>query len=296
MGADAHSATRRAIVVANPISGRGRGARAAEELARGFTRRGIEVELLFTRARGDAPRLLASARPADLVIAVGGDGTLSEVLLGLHARATPVGLLPCGTANVLARALRLPRDPERALEVYLRGRTQGIDVARVGARLAHLVVGIGFDGRAVHAVEERRRGPITKAAYVGGFLRALARHKAVPLQVWLDGEELAQPVGMVWIANTAKYADLLNLSLETRLDDGSWEVYLFPTGSMPELLGAGLRGLVARLPGGGVSLRRARHVRVEAPEPVPCQIDGDHGGETPLVLELLEERFRILVP
>jgi YegS/Rv2252/BmrU family lipid kinase len=287
---------RRVLVVANPISGRGRGLVAAEVLLRGFERHGVAAEILRTTARGDAPRLLAAAGPADLVVAIGGDGTLSEVLAGLGDARTPVGLLPMGTANVLAHALALPADPERALASFLGGRLQELDVARVGARLAHLVVGVGFDAHVVREVEARRRGPITKFAYVGAVLRMLRGYRPVPLRVWIDGAELVERPGLVWIANTPKYADLLRFAPGTRLDDGRWEVYLFARGSVPELVTAGLRGLVRRLPGGPVTLRSARHVRIEADEPVPYQVDGDVGGVTPLAFELLAQRFRIVVP
>lgn len=296
MAQEAFAPPRRALVVANPIAGRGRGERMAEALARAFEQRGVATDVLLTRARGDAPRLLGAAGPTDLVVAIGGDGTLSEVLQGLSERTTPVGLLPAGTANVLAHALDLPKDTEGALQAFLRGRTRALDVARVGARLSHLVVGVGFDARVVQEVEARRRGPITRAVYVGAVLRALPRHRPVPLRVWIDGEALAQTVGMVWIANTPKYANILRFARDTRLDDGQWEVYLFPTGRSSELLGAALRGLVLRLPGGPVTMRRARSVRVEAAEPVPYQVDGDLGGETPVQLELLNEPFRIVVP
>ncbi|NOT30971.1 MAG: hypothetical protein HOP15_11035, partial [Planctomycetes bacterium] len=208
---------------------------------------------------------------------------------------TPVGLLPSGTANVLAHALSLPSDPGRALEVLLRGRTQALDVARVGERYAHLVVGAGFDARTVQEVETRRRGPITKAAYFGAALRAL-RHRPVPLRVWIEGQELEHPVGMVWIANTQKYADLLRLARDARLDDGLWEVYLFPTARVVELAAAFVRGLLTGLPGGPVRMRRARAVRIEAAEPVPYQVDGDFGGTLPLEFSVLPERFRLVVP
>jgi YegS/Rv2252/BmrU family lipid kinase len=287
---------RRALLVANPISGRGRGEELARELARGFERHGVAAEVLLTRARGDAPRRLREAGPTDLVVAIGGDGTLSEVLQGLCERTTPVGLLPCGTANVLAHALKLPEHPERALAGFLDGRIQALDVARAGERYAHLAVGVGFDARCVQEVEARRRGPITKAVYVGAVLRTLRRYRPVPLRVWIDGHELEHPVGMVWIANTPKYADVLRFARGTRLDDGQWEVYLFPTGRSSELLGAALRGLVLRLPGGPITMRRARSVRVESSEPVPYQVDGDLGGTTPVEFELLPESFRLVVP
>lgn len=288
--------TRRVLVLANPVSGRGRGERAARALLAAFERRGVRAELLATRARGEATQLLRAAGPADLVVAVGGDGTLSEVLLGLPEPRTPVGLLPCGTANVLARCLGLPTDPERAAETFLCGRVQELDVARVGERYAHLVLGVGFDAWAVREVEERRRGPISKVTYVGAAARALWRYHPVPLRVWLDGEELEQPVGLLWATNTRRYADLLRLADDARLDDGLWEVYLFPTGRLPELVAAFLRGLVGRLPGGPITLRRVRALRVEAAEPVPVQADGDFWGLTPVELRLLPERFRLVVP
>jgi diacylglycerol kinase (ATP) len=287
---------RRALLVVNPISGRGRGERLAGEMARGLEHRGVAAEVLLTRARGDAQRLLREAGPADLVVAVGGDGTLGEVLQGLPSPATPVGILPCGTANVLAHALSLPDDPEGALEGILGGRIQSLDVGRIGERYSHLVVGVGFDARAVQEVEARRRGPITKGIYVGAVLRTLRRYRPVPLRVWIDGRELEHTAGMVWIANTPRYADFVRLARGTRLDDRRWEVYLFPTGRPSELLGAGIRGLVLRLPGGPITMRHARSVRVESSEPVPYQVDGDLAGTTPLEFELLPEPFRLVVP
>lgn len=296
MPQEAPETPRRVLVVANPVSGRGRGERAARILIEGFERRGVAAELLATGGRGDAARLLQAAGPADLVVAVGGDGTLSEVLRGLADPSTPVGLLPCGTANVLAHGLRLPMDPERALETFLGPRRQRLDVARVGTRYAHLVVGIGFDALTVYEVEARRRGAITKWNYVSAALRALQRYRPVPLRVRIDDEELESPVGLVWISNAAHYADLLRLDRGARLDDGSWEVYLFPTGRLPELALAFLRGLVTGLPGGRITMRRARKVSISADEPVRVQVDGDSFGTTPLEFELLPQAFQLVVP
>jgi diacylglycerol kinase (ATP) len=287
---------RRALVVANPISGRGRGARAGEELVRALEQRGVAAELLLTSARGDVGRLLGEAGAAQLVVAVGGDGTLSEVLAALPDPRPTVGLLPRGTANVLGRVLRLPERIDEAAEAFARGRTRALDVARVGRRRSHLVVGVGLDARAVHEVEARRRGPITKASYFGATLRALRRHRPVPLVVTVDGERLPGTFGQVWVSNTPRYADLLRLAPDARIDDGLLEVYLFPTGRLPELLLAGLRGLVGHLPGGAVRMRRGRAFRIEAPEPVPCQVDGDLEGTTPVSVELLPESFRLAVP
>lgn len=296
MGPEARARPERILIVANPISGRGRGERAALALQRATQSRGIAAELHLTRGRGEARECAARAGADDLVVAVGGDGTLGEVLLGLPDPERPVGLLPCGTANVLAHGLGLSGEVEPALETFLGGRVQHLDVARVGERLAHLVVGVGFDAHVVQEVDERRRGPITKRSYLSASLHALRRYRPVPLRLWIDGEPLEEDVGAVWMANTARYADLLHLDPGTRLDDGQWEVYLFRTARLGELLAAFLRGLVAHLPGGSVTMRRARRLRIEAPVPVPVQVDGDPAGRTPVDVELLPRRYGILVP
>ena len=296
MASEASPRARNVLVVANPVAGRGRGERAARALERALIEGGAQVELRLTAARGDATRFAAARENVDLVIAVGGDGTLSEVLQGLPRRSHPVGLLPCGTGNVLGRALRLPEHPEAAAKAFLDGRIQELDVARVANRLSHLVVGVGFDARTVQEVERRRRGPITKSIYIGATLHAFRTLRPVPLRVWIDDEAQALSAGMVWVLNTPKYADFLRGAPDARLDDGRWEVYLFPTGRLGELLRAAVRGLVAHLPGGAVQMRRARRVRIESEEPVPFQVDGDLGGTTPVEVELLPERFRLVVP
>jgi diacylglycerol kinase family enzyme len=109
---------RRALVVANPIAGRGLGETVGRELATGLSKLGIATELYLTRGRGDARAKLRNLRePIDLVVSVGGDGSLREVLDGLMDPEIPVALVPLGTANVLALDLGLAKNVDRALEV-----------------------------------------------------------------------------------------------------------------------------------------------------------------------------------
>lgn len=288
---------RRAIVIANPVSGRGHGARAAGEVAEGLRRRGVGTEVFLTAARGDAfTRLRSLDEEADLIVAVGGDGTLREVLEGLVDPEVPVGILPSGTANVVASQLGLPRDVHHHLEILFRKKVAPIDAARVNGKLSVLVTGVGFDALAVREVERRRRGPITKWSYLGAILRAMRGYRPPRLRVHVDDRLLADEYGLVLVGNTTNYAGLLHMAAETRLDDGRFEVYLFPTGRIIELLAAGLRGVVSRLPGGAVTMRQAARVRVESQEPVPYQVDGDLGGVTPVEVEIGPNQYHLVVP
>lgn len=289
---------RRALVVANPIAGRGKGGAAAEELARGLRKLGATTEIHLTAGRGDAWHWLRSAdRKADLVVAVGGDGTVGEVLHGLVDTEVPVGILPLGTANVLAAELHLPRDVDRALEIIARKRAATIDVATVNGMLSFLVMGVGFDGRAVHEVAARRRGPITKLAYATAVVRALAGYREPRLEAEIDGEPVeGGPFGLVLCSNITHYGGFMRLSPEGRLDDGRFDVYLFRSATPFGLVGHAVRGVLGRLIGEACLVRSARHLRVTSDAPVPVQVDGDPAGETPVELEVGDRQYRILVP
>ena len=289
---------RRALVVANPVAGRGRARRAAEELATGLAGMGLDAALHFTRGRSDARDRAASLeRGVDLVVSVGGDGTLGEILEGLAGRDVPVAILAAGTANVLALDLGLPRSVQGLLGIVGRGRTAPIDTGRVnGGRLTFLVTGVGFDALAVREVESRRRGPITKAAYVAAGMRALAGYRAPRLEVEIDGEKRPGRYAQVLVSNIVHYGGFRVLSADRRLDDGLFEVYLFPKGSRASLLGYAVRACLSGLPGGSCTRLRARRVRITSEVPVPCQVDGDAFGETPVEICVHPVQSRLVVP
>lgn len=289
---------RRALVVANPIAGRGLGETVAREVAAGLSRQGIATELYLTRARGDARARLRSLRErVDLVVSVGGDGSLREVLDGLMDPSIPVALLPLGTANVLALDLGLERNVDRALEIVAGRRLQRLDVARVNGHLSFLVTGVGFDGLVVREVERARTGPITKWAYSRAILRALRGYRAPRLAVELDGEAVEGRFGLVLISNIVHYGGSLRLSRTRRLDDGRFEVYLFRGADLRHLAALAVRGFVSELPGGACELRTCARAKVASEDgPIPYQVDGDFRGETPVEFEVLRRQHRILIP
>lgn len=288
---------RRALVIGNPVAGRGRAERAASEIVAGLERRGLEAELHTTRCRGDATERVVRRDPAvDLIVSIGGDGTLREVLEALGGDDVAVAVLPFGTANVLSLDLKLPREPEGTLRMIERGATTRLDVAFANGRTSFLVTGVGLDAAAVAEVERARRGPISKSAYVTAMLRALRTYRAPELQVELDGVPLGEQVGAVLISNVIHYGGVFRLSRERRLDDGRFEVYLFRDGSTGALALSALRAFAGRLPGGSCRLECARRVRVTSREPVPYHVDGDAGGETPLEFEVSPHQRRIVVP
>lgn len=287
----------RALVVANPVAGRGQGEQLAAEVARGLARAGTAVEVHLTRTRGDGRARVRCLGPeTGLVVSIGGDGTLREVLDGLVDPAVPVAVLPGGTANVLALDLDLPRHVDGLLELVECGRVQAIDVADVDGHLSFLVTGVGFDGRVARELESRRSGPITKLAYLPAIFAALRGYRAPRLEVEIDGRRMDGTFGLVLVSNIVHYGGFLKLA-GGRIDDGRWQVYLFRDASLAGLARAGLRGSLASLPGGpSCTMHAARAVRVLCDEPVPVQIDGDARGTTPIELTVRSRQHHLLVP
>lgn len=295
------STFRRALIVANPIAGSGRARRSAEELERELARAGLATKLHFTDARGDARAQTARhGREFDVVVAVGGDGTVAEVLEGLPSCALPVAILPLGTANVMSLDLALPRGAQGAARMILAGRTSALDVARVvhagGERISFLVTGAGEDALIVRELERLRRGPITKRTWVRAGVNALLRTKPPRLTIRLDGREIPGEFCQVLFSNIIHYGGFRVLADERRIDDGTWELYTFPARSRLGVVAYGVQALLRGFPSGRVVRQLGRRLEVDAQEPTPFQVDGDLAGVTPFSIEVVGEQRRLVVP
>ncbi len=290
------AAFQRALIVVNPIAGKGHARKAANALQQGLEEVGLSVEVYETGARGDAALRVAGLDPGvDLVVSVGGDGTLAEVLETLDP-SVPVAVLPLGTANVLGLELRLPREAAGLVRAIAAGKTTGLDTARVNGRISFLVTGVGLDGAIVEDVEARRTGPINKFFYVRSVLRTFMHYRPSILTVRVDDEALAGTWAWVLVTNVRGYGGVVRLATDGKLDDGLFEVVLFPRAGPLSLLGYALRALMGRLPGGSCKMVRASRVQIEADRPTPVQIDGDFAGQTPIEFETRPQCHRLLIP
>jgi len=294
---------RQALVIANPISGQGLAVQLATDLAAGLEASGIPTELHHTTGPGDGrTRVSTWDGELDLVVSVGGDGTVREVLSGLrvHPASEPrprVGVLPMGTGNALCADLGLPRDARGALEVLLGGKTVELDVADVNGELCFLITGVGPDAAVVAEVDRRRaKRVLRKWHYLPAGCRALLAHRPAPLSVELDGEPLSGTYSQVMASNLIHYGGLVRLCPGRVLGDGLFEIFLFRGHRRRHLLFYALRFFLRAIPGGSVEMRRAARVRVTSATPVPYHVDGDPMGVTPVDLRVTHERFQLLVP
>lgn len=296
------------LIVFNPAAGGRR--RRQRFLARALAAlglHGLRPVVAETARPGHAAELAREAahRGVPLVVAAGGDGTVAEVASGLAGSAALLGILPFGTANVLAWELGLPPAPERAARVLLAGRATLLrpGVARFGAgegatqRLFVQMVGAGFDAAVVARLDLGLKRRLGKGAYVVQSARELFRYGFPRFTVSLDDGTQAEVASAI-VTKGRLYAGRHLLAPCARPGEPGFRVALFRAGGAARaaLYGAALPlDLLPRLP--GIEIRRASRVRLHADTAaVPVQADGDAAGALPVEIEDAPGPVRVMLP
>jgi diacylglycerol kinase (ATP) len=239
-----------------------------------------DYAVYFTREPGHATELAreAVAAGADVVLAVGGDGTVNEVARGLIGSTAALGIVPVGSGNGLARALRIPLQPGDALCALEAGVRRRMDVGSLNGRLFLNVAGIGFDAVVSQAFHERgrkggRRGIL---GYLRLSLLELRGYRAPRLVIEAGMERLDLAAFMVTFANGPQYGSGAVINSGGKLDDGKLEVVVFESGPLWRTMVAAPRlflGGLERTPGYRRLVGPAATVTATAPTAVHC--DGD---------------------
>ncbi|MCU0863127.1 MAG: diacylglycerol kinase family lipid kinase [Planctomycetes bacterium] len=288
---------RRLLLIANPISGGGRGRLLAPQLAAALRARGAEAEVHLTTSAGDATARAAAAgaEPWHALVAIGGDGTVNEVLNGMPDPTRPLGVLPVGTANVLALELGLPRRVEAAAAVLAAGHTRALAIGRAGDRRFLLFCGHGVDGAVVARLSEVRSGTLGKHKWLGPIWHTLRHWPDFHLRATLASGEVLDGLSSVLVTRVRNYGGVVQLPADVDCDSGLLHVLAFRQRSRSAWLWQGLRGLCRRMRAGpGLELRRTTSLRIDGD--APFQIDGDHGGRGPVAIDLLPVHARLLCP
>jgi diacylglycerol kinase (ATP) len=242
-----------------------------------------DYAVYLTREAGHATELAgeAVAAGADLVVAVGGDGTVNEVARGLLGSPAALGIVPVGSGNGLARALRIPLRPEAALAALEGGPRRRMDVGFINGRLFLNVAGVGFDAAVGHAFHEsgRRGGRRGFLGYLRLCVAELRTYRPQRLAIEVANERVELSAFVVTFANGPQYGSAAVINPGARLDDGRLEVVLFENGpwwrsllAAPRLFLGGLERSPGyrRLPGDAA--------QVTAGRPAPIHCDGDPAG------------------
>lgn len=288
---------RRAALIYNPRSGRQRHAQILDGLLTTLRAGGFDVEPVPTTFAGQATELARErSNETEVVFAFGGDGTAREVAAGLMGGTAALGFLPGGTANLLALALGLPRDPLQAAAALGSLPARPFDVGVAGGIPFLMMVSAGLDAALLAALDTRLKWRYGKAAIVWQGLREWWRYPYPALEVIADGEPLE--ASFVSVSNIPYYAGAYRLAPAARPDDGLFELVIFRGTGRAATISFALDVLrAAHIRRRDVEIRRVREVVLRGPAGTGAQVDGDPCEEKlPLSIRLASETLTVLAP
>ncbi len=287
---------RKLLIIRNPAAGQRRAALYTRTLA-ALEGRGCRVTIRDTRGPGAAEALAREAAAADFeaIVVAGGDGTVNEVVNGLAGAAMPLGLIPLGTANVLAAEIGWPAAPAAIAEALVAGSVRPVRIGRANGRAFMLMAEIGFNAHVVRNVDLDLKRIVGKAAYGWSAIRHLLRQRPLLYDIEADGRRYQ--AAAVVVAKGRNYGGRFVFAPDARIEDAGFELCLAERPGRWNTLryGAGLLfGFLPRL--AGYRIETVTRVIVSGPAGEPVQCDGDPVTELPVTIELDPRPLNLIMP
>lgn len=288
----------RVAILANPASGRGRALRLARQLREAVQFSGRVVEECSARD----PAASSVIGRADVVVIVGGDGTVHHQLPALAKANAALWHAPTGTENLFAREFGMTTSADDLLAALDATHAAPIDLATINKRYFAIMAGVGPDASIVARIAAARRGPISKLSYAWPSTIEAMRPSLPTMTIDVDGERVVDKRrGFIVVANSRHYGGRLNPARDARVDDGLLDVVFFPCESRVRALSWTLG---CRLGRQGKSryliVHRATSVRlgIDAAHRAMLQLDGEFAGNASggLDIEIQPAALRVLLP
>jgi YegS/Rv2252/BmrU family lipid kinase len=284
-------------LLVNPSSAGGRGLKLLPRIEAALDARRAVFRVERTRSLDHGAELaLRAVELGEVPVVVSGDGLLGVVGGAMAGSPTPLGLIPTGRGNDLARALGIPTEPEAAVDNVLAGRSRLIDVGEANSKRFLGIASIGFDSECNRLANETHwlRG---NSVYAYSMIRTLLGWHSARFTIAV-GEERKRVSGyFVAVANNSVYGGGMWIAPEAEIDDGEFDVVAITDVGKLRFL----RGLHDVLKGAHigkeeVSVFRAPRLELDASRPFPVYADGDHLTDLPVSLRVLPRCLSILVP
>ncbi len=229
---------------------------------------------------------------------MGGDGTIREVAHGLSGSDKPLLIIPGGTENLLANELGLEKSLETLTRTFEAGFTRTLDLGNANGRCFTSIAGFGFDGEVVAEVSSNRIGHINYFDYFWPLWRTFWRYRFDPITVEVDGEQIFDGRGLVFVGNISRYAMGLNILERADYSDGLLDVCVYKCSHRTHLVKHSVMTIFQQHPRcGDVIYRQGKNITVNSPNPkLATEIDGDPGPAVPVSISIIPKAVRVMVP
>ena len=292
---------KRARIIYNPTSGRELFRKHLPEVLEKMEIAGYETSCHATTREGDATAAAITAveRKFDLIVAVGGDGTLNEVVSGVSTfeERPKIGLIPMGTTNDFARAVHIPRDINKAVDIIIQGESIPVDVGMMNERYFINIAGGGRMTELTYEVPSKLKTVLGQMAYYLKGIEMLPSIRSSSVRIEYDGEVFDDKAMMFLIGLTNSVGGFEKLAPDASINDGKFTLLILKEVNMAEfirLASLALRG--EHLTNPHVIYAKASRISVTSKERVMLNLDGEFGGVLPAVFQNLEKHIEVMVP
>jgi YegS/Rv2252/BmrU family lipid kinase len=237
-----------------------------------------------------------AARDFDAIVVVGGDGSVTRQIPRALALDIPIGLVPAGTFNDLARTLAIPLELEAACATIAAGHTRTIDVAHVNGAYYATEASIGISSRIARLQRPADKQRFGVLALIASALQVVGNVRPFHVEIAFDGERRRFKTIQLTVANSQHFGGVLTID-DASIDDGWLDLYSIEIESLPQLLSvAGAMLARKRKPGRGLRTYRAKSFAVTSRRPHRITADAEPAGTTPARFEIAPHALRIFVP
>ncbi|WP_404330829.1 diacylglycerol kinase [Mesobacillus maritimus] len=292
---------KRARIIYNPTSGREIFKKHLPEVLMRLEQAGYETSCHATTGGGDATYAarVAVERRYDLVIAAGGDGTISEVVNGLAEQEyrPRLGIIPTGTTNDFARALHIPRDIEQATDIIVKGESIPVDVGRMNDRYFINIAGGGRITELTYDVPIKLKTMLGQLAYYLKGVEMLPSIRATEVSIEYDGKLYEGETMLFLIGLTNSVGGFEKLAPNASINDGMFTLLILKKTNLADFIRIAtlaLRG--EHLNDSKVIYTKANRIRVNSKDRVQINLDGEYGGDIPAEFENLYRHIEVYVP
>ncbi len=288
---------RKALFIVNPVSG-GKKKDGVPQLIHKYLDASVfDAAIVFTHGASHARQIAKEAieENYDLVVAVGGDGTVNEVASSLVKTNTTLGIIPCGSGNGLSRFLNIPMNMKKAIENLNIGHTETIDTALANDQPFFNMAGMGFDAHISEVFSHnKKRGFIT---YIKSTFKEISNYKPQTYTIEIDGVSYKKKAFMVSFANSSQYGNNAHISPNASVQDGLLDVCIikpFPAWRVVEM---GVRMLTKTAERSRfLEIIRGKHIKVERDTVGPIHLDGEpQVMDTIVEIEVVPKSLKIIV-
>lgn len=292
-----------ALLIFNPVSG-SRDPNPDLQQIRALLGSDFDLDIVQTSPDSDPTQMALEgiAQGAEVILAAGGDGTISAVAQALYQTPIPLGIIPRGSGNVFANALQIPLTISGACQVICAGNTRRIDVAECNGHPVFVRASFGYGAETVGETPREWKRRLGLMAYVVEGIRQLARLQRFVVILEIEGKPQFIWTSSVAVANaTTPTSILAQGSGEVIVDDGYLDVTLIDPVTVPNALwifAELFRSALRRRPSNHQDIKafRARQVKITAYPQQRVVIDGEWAGVTPLELQCHAQGLTVLAP